>query len=152
MIKLSANVSKKVPVPDVQYSSQSYSAGMEIELSSGTAKDELKSRLRALYELLEEAVDEQIGERGKTNPGHKRAAPNAKRPPSSCSSGNAERNGRRATKAQLRAICAIAKEHGYSDQNLKGLVSEACGADAPSALSIAQASSLIDTLKGNGKE
>ncbi len=152
MIKLSASVSKKVPVPDVQYSSQSYSAGMEIELSSGAAKDELKSKLRALYELLEEAIKEQIGEPQETGESRKRTPADASKLQGSNKTDNNGRGGRRATEAQLRAIHAIGKEHGYSDQDLQGLVSEACGADAPSALSIAQASSLIDTLKGNGKE
>jgi len=33
LIKLSANLSKKVPVPDVEFSSQQYGAAMEIEVS-----------------------------------------------------------------------------------------------------------------------
>ena len=61
MIRLSANVSKKVPLPDVEFSSQQFSAGMEVELSSSVDKDELKGKIRALYGLLEESIDEQIG-------------------------------------------------------------------------------------------
>ena len=37
MIKLSADLSKKVPLPNVDFSSQSYSAGMEIEVCSADA-------------------------------------------------------------------------------------------------------------------
>ena len=153
MIKLNANVSKKVPVPDVEFSSQSYSAGMEVELSSGSTKDEMNKRLRALYALLEEAINEQIqGRQGGNARGSANGSPKPARNPNSRPEGNGQQNGRRATKAQIGAIHAITKEQGYSEADLKELVSGSFGVDGPSALSIGQASSLIDTLKNNGKE
>ena len=62
-------------------------------------------------------------------------------------------NGQRlATKAQVKAIYAIAHERGYTDKDIEQLVSESFEVAMPSDLSIGQASELIDTLKGDGKE
>ena len=152
MIKLSANVSKKVPVPDVEFSSQSYSAGMEVELSSGTSKEEVEQKLRALYALLEESINQQIRDRKENSKGGNSPKADAKQGQKNYPKGNNSNTSRRATKAQLRAIHAIAKDQGYPDEELKSLVSETCGVDSTSALSIGQASALIDTLKNNGKE
>ena len=149
MIKLSANVSKKVPVPDVEFSSQSYSAGMEIEVAERSGKEELQKKIRSLYALLEEAIDEQI--KGAAQNGAPQRNPHkaAGEEGSSPAAGN---NGRRATEAQVRAIYAIGRENGHSNQEIEGLVGNRFEAKKPSELTIAQASSLIDMLKGNGKE
>ena len=152
MIKLSANVSKKMPVPGVQFSSQTYSAGMEVEVSSGTAGGELKEKLHALYSLLEESVEEQVTKvNGSAQTENSRPSEPAQSRASRSDDGNSG-NGREATKAQIRAIHAIAKEQGSTDEALKELVADRFGVETASALSIGQASSLIDTLKNNGKE
>ena len=74
MIKLSASVSRRVPVPDVEFSSQNYSASVEAEASCDTSKQDVKDRLRSLCGLLEEAIEEQI--EGRSPPG-----PEERRPP-----------------------------------------------------------------------
>ena len=184
MIKLTANVSKKVPVPDLEFSSQSYSAGMEVEMASGASSEEIQKKLRALYSLLEEAIDEQICSCQAESGTHKDAATPAPKPapPSEASglrsrshyggvggfagreggaesrrsqtsgSANSGNGARLATKAQVKAIYAIARERGYTDQDIERLVSDSFGAQRPSALSIGQASQLIDALKNDGKE
>ena len=60
MIKLTAHVSKKVPLPGVEYSSRSFSAGIEVEVADGVDVSQLRGRLQVLYGLLESSVDEQI--------------------------------------------------------------------------------------------
>ena len=52
---------------------------------------------------------------------------------------------------RVRAIYAIGKERGYGDKKMKKLL-PGYGVDESSALSISQASKLIDSLKNNGKE
>ena len=152
MIKLSADVSKKVPVPDVDFSSQSYSAGMEIEVSSGTSQDELRERLRTLYGMLEESIDEQIGQRQANDQKPKNNQNPAPMPKvNTAPTGTNMQNGRKATKAQVRAIYAIGKEQGYTEESMKELLS-GYGVEVSSALSIGQASKLIDALKNNGQE
>jgi hypothetical protein len=48
MIKLSASVSKKVPVPDVEFSSDSYSAGLDVEMSSDASTEDRSSESLAV--------------------------------------------------------------------------------------------------------
>jgi len=151
MIKLNASVSKKVPVPEVEFSSQSYSAGMEVEVASGASQDELKENLRTLYGMLEEAIDEQLGQQqiGEQKPNSSQNP--APTPESNKGPTRNKQNGRKATKAQVRAIYAITKERGYTEERMKELLS-GYGVEVSSALSIGQASTLIDALKNNGQE
>jgi len=62
-IKLSASVCKKLP-DEQQYSSKSYLASLEIELSSNLTAGELQQEIQKTYQQLEQAVDDQIA--GKT--------------------------------------------------------------------------------------
>jgi hypothetical protein len=62
MIKLSASLSKKVPMPDVEFSSQSYGAAMEIEVSDSADSQEITQKLQSIYGLLEKSIDQQIAQ------------------------------------------------------------------------------------------
>jgi hypothetical protein len=148
MIKLSASVSKKVPLQDIEYSSRSCSAGAEVEMPGDASPEELKEKLRTLYRTLEEAVDEQL--QGSAQPAHQKELPEeTRRALSKRTGGNG--NGRKATEAQVGAILAIAAEHGLSEQRLRDMLQEKYGTDAPENLSLKDASALIGLLK-NGKE
>jgi hypothetical protein len=154
MIKLSAGASKKVPVPNVEFSSRSFSAGMEVEVPSGIRPDEIREKLRGLYRLLEEAIQEQVEgqdpERQTQGPEERRMAvvQDAVRKGAGRGSGRS----RRASSAQLRAIRAIAAEKGLPAEELRRLSRNSFGARSADELTLAQASRLIDLLKGNGKE
>ena len=60
MIKLTGNVSRKVPVPGVEYSSQSFGAGMEMEVGNNASSEEIRDALKRMYDVLEESVKAQI--------------------------------------------------------------------------------------------
>ncbi len=64
MIKLNGSVSRKVPVPGVDFSSQSFGAGMEVEVGNNVTPEEIKKKFRNLYRVLEESVKEQISANG----------------------------------------------------------------------------------------
>jgi hypothetical protein len=138
MIKLSASVSKKVPIDGLDYSSRSYSAGLETEMPSGCSADELQCRLKQLYGLLEMAVDEQIS--------HPRSIPErtSNTPSRSKGNGNGKPNGsiheRSATRAQMKAIRAIAREHGMTDAELDSIIRREFSAEDLAVLSVRQAS------------
>lgn len=141
MIKLSASVSKKLPMPDVEYSSRSCSASIEVEVTEGTNPTALQEKLKKLYGLLELAVDKQLSA--------PRNVPDRKqRSPFSGSNGG---NGRSATEAQVRAILAIAADKGISESELRRGLEREYGVQQPDKLNIRQASDVIDRLK-NGKE
>lgn len=60
MIKLTGNVSRKVPIPGTEYSSQSFSAGMEIEVGNEASISEVHRKFKEIYGVLEVAVKEQL--------------------------------------------------------------------------------------------
>lgn len=60
MIKLTGSVSRKVPIPGKEYSSQAFSAGMEMEVNSNASFVEIKNKIKEMYEVLEASVKEQI--------------------------------------------------------------------------------------------
>ena len=150
MIKLSASVSKKVPLAGIEFSSRSCSAGAEVEVSGDAGLDELKAKLRTLYRTLEEAVDEQL--QGDTGHVPQREIPEGvRRDLGRRMDANGNGNGRKATEAQVWAIFAIAAEHGLTDGQLQDMLREKYGTGDPEDLSLKDASGLISFLK-NGKE
>ncbi|MFW6118816.1 MAG: hypothetical protein ACOC7S_00620 [Planctomycetota bacterium] len=142
MIKLSASMSKKVPLPDVEYSSHSCTAGMEVEMSDSSTSRQLAEKLQRIYALLEECVDEQLeGERQEEParlPSRARRSLEARIP---------ENNGRPATDAQIRAMRAIARDRGISTQEFDDQLEREFGVRSPSGLTLSQASRVIDRLK-----
>ena len=136
MIKLSAGLSKKVPMEEIQFSSRSASAAVEVELADGSEAEDIRARLKELYAVLEEAVDEQLGVAEAVAGRADCAVP--------VPSGG---NGRKATERQLKAVRAIASERGLSEPQLQRLVSDSFGLKRPEELSVQEASMLIDTLK-----
>ncbi len=148
MIKLTASVSKKVPMPDIDFSSRSCSAGAEVELASGAGAEELNEKLRALYVLLEAAVDEQL--RGPAPPAPQKPLPEKVR---RRLAGQIGGNGRKATRAQLRAIQTIASERGMGEEDLAEWLEDGFSVGRAEELSVKDASALIDRLKDpSGKE
>ena len=140
MIKLSANLSKKVPIGDVPYSSQQFGAAMEIEVSDSASPDEITKRLKMLYDMLSRSVDDQIA--SSNNPAaeepQSQSAPDAF--PSRSNNGHA-------SLAQVKAIFAIAKERGVGRDGLTNTLRRDFGVDKPEDLTVRQASEVIDRLK-----
>ncbi len=162
MIRLSANLSKKVPLPGIDYSSQQYGASLEIEVSDADRPEAIQGRIRELYNLLSSAIDEQIGvahpntARTLPPPVTKNSAPVALPVQQrngyatgqnrvAAVNGNGNVNGRAtgATAAQQKAVWAICKNLGV---NISDVLSEFSVGDVK-ALSVKQASKLIDSLK-----
>ncbi len=148
MIKLIAGVSKKVPVEGIDFSSKSASAGVEVEVANGTTGEELRQKLGDLYGLLESAVDEQLQATTPAPEKPENTPPQARNTPRRSSNSNS----RKATEAQVKAIVAIASDRGITEGKLLDLIRRKFEADSASALSVRQASKLIDILKNNGKE
>ena len=170
MIKICANLSKKVPLPGIDYSSQQYGAAMEIEVSDADQPEIIQQRIRELYTLLSTTIDDQINGAAQQPvqalPAPVRAQPNQTPPVqqqrngyatgrnrvAAVANGNGNGNGRRgvnATEAQCRAIFAICKSQGIS---MADVLADFNVADAKD-LHVKDASRLIDQLKsqnGNG--
>ena len=70
MIKLTGSVSRKIPIPGTDFSSQSFLAGMEIEVGNDASLEEVHHKFQEMYGILKKAVKEQIVSNG-VSPGKK---------------------------------------------------------------------------------
>lgn len=132
MLKLNVGAAKKVG--EANYGSRGASVNLEMELESDLVAQpaRLRERIRQLFGLAKESVEEEL------NGGGQHASP-------ATTNGNARQpDGRSATQSQLRAIHAIADRHHVGLPEL--LRDDYCVTQA-SELSISQASQLIDQLK-----
>ena len=130
MLKLNVGISRKVG--EANYGSRGASLHLELELDSRSIEqpDKLQDRIRRLYAMARQAVEEELqgqnGHQGTNGNGrHESSAP-------------------RATAAQLRAVRAIADRQRL---DLPSLLREQYGAASPDELTLPQASRWIDELK-----
>lgn len=173
MIKISANLSKKVPLPGVEYSSQQFGAAMEIEVSDADQPEAIHGRIRDLYALLSQSVDEQIAGASqqpangyqapavsvapvRTQPVQSAPPPVQQRPAytngngrnriaAATTNGNGNGTGRKitCTEAQAKCVYAICKAQGL---DMLAVLADYNVADVHD-LHVKDASRLIDDLK-----
>lgn len=156
MIKLSASLCKKVPIAGMNYSSQSFLAGLEVELSDAAAPPEVQQRIREVYQLLEASINEQIAAH-QNNTERERPAirPASVYPRGQNGNGPVrERSGSTndntpypVSRAQLKAIRSIAQEQGLDDTALGELLRQRFHRQAVDDLTMREASRLITLLK-----
>ena len=170
MIKLGANLSKKVPLPGVEFSSQQFGAAMEVEVSEAAGADEIASKLRQVYAVLERSVDGQIrsasGAEAQRRPEAPRgffapsggAAADVGLPPFGGGAGRAGNGGRgngnghsrgngRATQSQIKAVFAIGRDRGVNREGIVQILQGEFGVQRPDDLTVQQASELIGMLQ-----
>ncbi|MCZ7646104.1 MAG: hypothetical protein M5U26_12590 [Planctomycetota bacterium] len=146
MIKVNAALSKKLPIPGVQYSSQEFSAGIEAEIGHQESSEQIKATIRRLYALVGEAIDEQVKQAGADSQAPAKAPePGRRSYPRNRAYRNASGNGRHvpATEAQKKCIFAICETLGLNAD--EALASR--GLPELDKLGIKEASALIDELK-----
>jgi hypothetical protein len=137
-LKLCASYSKKVPA-EVEYSSKSYLASVEVELPSNLSSEELNAEIHKTYAQLEQAVDEQIS--GQTTPNQ---AQHQQRP-------QGQQVGNQpyipASNKQIKYIVDLgnAKSMGLADLNAEA--SRLYGVESIYNLAKADASRFVDVLK-----
>jgi len=138
-LKLNVGLSRKVGQPD--YGSRGASVNLELELDSSLVSDNsrLQERIRELFQLARQSVDDELD-----HP-HQTSSNSARQDQSPNGNSHRQEAPRAATQSQVRAIHAIAGRRRID------LVAELRGrfsVDRPEDLSIMQASELIDALKG----
>ena len=134
-IKLSASVCKKLP-DEQQYSSKSYLASLEIELSSGLSSEQLNAEIHKTYAQLEKAVDEQISGQTKASQGRQEKP-----------SQNGSSQPVKASNKQIKFILDLgkAKDKGLADLNAETV--KLYGSETIYELSKKDASRFVDVLK-----
>lgn len=162
-LKLNVGLSRKVGEPN--FGSRGATVNLELEVDSTLVAEpgRLKDRIHELFGLARQSIDEELrGVSGAapvsppaTNVNGNGASDNSRRhtPPRSTANGNGHSRGLQrgsttppATASQVRALHAIADRQGL---NLEGVVRDQYGVGEPAALTIAQASELIDDLNAN---
>ena len=65
MLKLSASYSKKVPVEGQEFSSQSFHAALELELSDNLTPEDLQGEIHKTFRLVKASVEAELDGRGR---------------------------------------------------------------------------------------
>jgi hypothetical protein len=155
-IKLSANYSKKLGLP--QYSSHSFSASVEVELTDIT---QVEAEVQKLYQLLQHSVDQEIQHAGfiPGSNGNGNSHSNGRAQPRPNGNGHAQNgNGTRGgytpqpaadrwncTEGQRGFILRIISDHKMEKQEVEDLSEQLFGTGVKQ-LNKMQASQLIDDL------
>ena len=128
MITLNAGLSRKVGEPN--YGSRGATVNLQLEVESNLVNDPeaLLSRIRRLFQLARQAVDEELTQNAQNTPTQNQGA----------GQGNGYRP---ATTAQLRAIRALANRLGITPENIRPHTITNLD-----QLSLQEASTLIDEL------
>lgn len=140
MLKLNSSYSKKVPVPGQDFSSQSYHASVEVELSDTLQPDEIKERIHRVFRMVRSAVEEEIkgtvAEVAERNP-----------VPQQKPQGKAEK----ATNKQIKFLTDLARAQGISVTELNSQAQSIYGVQGIYDLSKRDCSKLLDSLKSDRK-
>jgi hypothetical protein len=146
-LKLNVGLSKKVG--DANYGSRGASVNVEIELESALVSqpDQLKDRIRQIFNSLRSSLSEELNGNG--------AHPTGANASSGARNGNGQHNGgqassgkaqpvRPATQSQIKAIHAIARSQQL---DLVRFLRDRFNRERPEDLTIKEASGAIDDLK-----
>ena len=140
MIKLSTAFMKKVPVQGQEFSSQSFHASIELELSDSLTPEQIGEKIHRTGEFLRNAVDKELdgtaGDAGKGATAFPGTQPQG--------------NERKASNKQIKYLTDLAAERKITLTDLNADIHRRFGVENVYDLSAKQASALLDEM--NGKE
>ena len=136
MLKAIVSYSKKIPVPDSEYSSQGYSLSLETEISENEP-GKIQDRLHQTFELVKTTVENELANghaqhQGLGDPGSNTVP--------------ARTNGKASNK-QVKFITDLAGRQGLGLSDLNARIREQFGVDGLYDLDKKQASQVLDGLK-----
>ena len=144
MLKLNASFSKKVPA-EVDFSSISYHASIEVELPDGLSENQLKDKIHDTFELVRDSVEAELG-RVQSNGSSNRQPDGHILYPEKRGSDKKQDNTPASSK-QLNYLLDLAHDKGVKPREIM----ERAGVDDLSELLKSQCSKLIDELSGKSK-
>ncbi|MEI6218602.1 MAG: hypothetical protein WCP86_06860 [bacterium] len=141
MLKAVLSYSKKIPVPDSEYSSQGFSLSLETEIPESDPKA-IQARIHSTFELVKASVEQELAN-GK---GLKEAGPGT---PSVTGTPTRRENDNpsKASNKQVKYICDLSRERGITLAELNAKVLERYGAETIYDLGKADASKLVELLR-----
>ena len=154
MLKINSSYSKKVPVPGLEMSSQSYHASVEVECSDGLSAEQLKERIHRTFQLVRQSVEEELHNNGGGElpaDSHSQTGNNGSGNNGSGNNGNGKgkTNGEPVSDKQLRFLRNLGARNGFDSQQLNRMVHQKFGVKGVRQLKKKQASVLIDQLNDN---
>lgn len=145
MLKAVVSYSKKIPVPNADYSSQGYSLSLETEITANEPAA-IQAQLHDTFELVKASVEEELA-----NGNAPRPEMPAKAPPRSTAPRPQEKDRTpdgKASNKQIKFVTDLASRKGLSLAQLNSGIRKRFGVDGLYDLSRHQASALLDELKG----
>ena len=136
MLKLNASFSKKVPA-EVEYSSKSYLASIEVELPAGMSGQQLRQKIAETFALVRESVETEInGNMTNKVPSAKTATKNKVQAPEGIASNK-----------QIKYILDLGKAREKRLADLNKEVGQLYGVESIYDLTKKDASRFVDELK-----
>jgi hypothetical protein len=146
MLKAIVSYSKKIPVPDSEYSSQGYSLSLETEITAGDAPA-IQAKLHETFELVKSSVEQELANGNGTGNGH-----TAKPTPAQPAPQAASRTGEKASNKQIKFLTDLATQRGQSLSDLNADVQRRFGVAGIYDLTRRDASALLDELNGRQRK
>ncbi len=146
MLKAIVSYSKKVPVPDSDYSSQGFSLSLETEVTE-TDPAGIQARLHQTFELVKASVEQELAQaKGTAQPAQHQDTRPSQPPP--------QRNnatGEKASNKQIKFLTDLANQRGIALSEINADVRRRYGVDGLYDLTRKQASEVLDEMNGKRK-
>ncbi len=151
MLKLNASYSKKVPA-DIEYSSQSFHASVEVELPDGLTQEQLNAKIHETFALVRDSVESELHgnvsqQAVQDNPAsqlglYENHAQNAAKP--AYNKKNGTTSDAPASPKQVKYLLDLARQYNVSPEQIKAKFN----VPALESLTKTQCSRAIDELSG----
>jgi hypothetical protein len=138
MLKAIVSYSKKVPVPDAEYSSQGYSLSLETEISERDPQ-QIQAKLQETFELVKASVESELEKRGQA-------------PASTPATAKPEPRSEQASNKQIKFITDLCQQKGLALSQLNQQIRQQYGVGGLYDLTRKQASELLDSMNGKQRK
>ena len=138
MIKAIVSYSKKIPVPDSEYSSQGYSLSLETEISERDPQ-QIQARLHETFDMVKASVEDELEKQA--GPRETSTVP-AKEPAKSDKASN----------AQIKFLTDLCQQKGIALSQLNQQIRQQYGVGGLYDLTRKQASEILDELNGKRRK
>ena len=140
MLKAIVSYSKKIPVPDAEYSSQGFSLSLETEITA-TEPQQMQAQIHETFEVVKASVEEELQNAGSTEP---RDKPAPRKP-----AGDGKT---KATNKQVKYITDLWTAGGGAVSDLNARIRREYRVHGLYDLDRKQASDLVDQLKNETRQ
>jgi len=135
MLKAIVSYSKKIPVPDSEFSSQGFSLSLEAEIPDRDPAS-IQARLHETFELVKNSVESELVKQNSQPP---------------TSSAKPAAGPEKASNKQIKYLTDLAQQKNITLSDLNATIRKQCGVTGLYDLSRKQCSDLLDEMNGKRK-